>query len=241
MNSLNILIVEDETITAADIQETLEKAGHSIITIARNTQEAVAAVKKYLPDLAMIDISLERSSADGIDTARELLSHHRMPIIYLTAHSEAQTFQRARETMPAAYLLKPFRQHELAFQVELAYMNQHTKNLQTSETLLLPINKGYEKIHKDKVIYLLAEGAYVKVYMAGEEKPYLLAMNLGYLAQYFSTANFHRLSRSLLINLDHVSRLERSQLFMHNYTIPINIPEGNRGDLMKKLAVVRTR
>ncbi|MFD2936405.1 LytR/AlgR family response regulator transcription factor [Spirosoma flavum] len=170
---------------------------------------------------------------------------HWMPIIYLTAHSEPQVFQRAKDTSPAAYLLKPFRHNELAFQVELAYLNQynnrHPTNLLGSEKLYLPINKGHEKVAKQDVLYLLAEGAYVKVYMVGEEKPHLLAMNLGYLAQYFSTANFHRLSRSLLINLDHVSRLERSQLFMHKQPVPISIPEGNRVDLIKKLAVVRTR
>ncbi|CAN5355266.1 N/A [soil metagenome] len=241
MNSLNILIVEDENITAVDIQETLEKAGHQVTAIARNFQEAVAAVKHCPPDLAMIDIRLEGSSADGITTARELLNQHWMPIIYLTANSESQTFQRAKETSPAAYLLKPFRHHELAFQVELAYINQHNRNQLTSTTLFLPINKGHEKIEKDNVVYLLAEGAYVKVYMVGEDKPHLLAMNLGYLAQYFSTANFHRLSRSLLINLNHVSRLERNQLFLHKLPAPIIIPEGNRVDLMKKLAVVRTR
>lgn len=241
MHPLNILIVEDEIITAVDIQETLEKAGHRVTAIARNFQEAVAAVRQYPPDLAMIDIRLEGSSADGITTARELLNQHWMPIIYLTASSESQAFQRAKETLPAAYLLKPFRHHELAFQVELAYINQHNRNLLTSETLFLPINKGHEKIEKDNVLYLLAEGAYVNVYMVGEEKPHLLAMNLGYLAQYFSTANFHRLSRSLLINLNHVSRLERNQLFMHKLSAPITIPEGNRADLMNKLSVVRTR
>ncbi|MFD2936406.1 response regulator [Spirosoma flavum] len=68
-SSLAILIVEDVTITAFDIQETLEKAGHTVTAISRNFQEAVAAVKRQPPDLAIIDVRLEGSSADGITTA----------------------------------------------------------------------------------------------------------------------------------------------------------------------------
>ena len=245
MESLQILVVEDETLTAADIKETLQKAGHRVTATARNFQEAVAAVKKLPPDLALIDVKLEESSPDGIATAKELLSQHWMPIIYLTGHSEQQTFQRAKDTYPAAYLLKPFRHNELALQVELAYhhfrANGGGPNPAISDNLYLPINKGYEKIAKSDVLYLLADGSYAKVYVLNESGPRLFTMNLGYLAQYFDTPNFYRLSRSLVINLNHLERLERNQLFMKNHNTPISIPEGNRADLMRKLTVVRTR
>ncbi|GAB3698281.1 hypothetical protein GCM10027592_23210 [Spirosoma flavus] len=243
-SSLNILLVEDVFITAVDIQETLERAGHRVIAIAGNYQEALAAVEQQ-PDLAIIDIVLSGSSVDGITTARELLKIHWMPIIYLTAQSEPEVFQQAKDTLPAAFLLKPFRHNELAFQVELAYLN-HTKkqqetNVAESENLYLPAKKGYEKIRKSQVVYLMAEGSYVKVFMADEDKPRLFTMNLGYLAQYFPTTEFYRLSRSHLINLEYVVRLERTQLYMHNQPNSLPIPEGNRNEIMRRLAVVRTR
>lgn len=243
--SLAILLVEDMAITAIDIQETLERAGHTVTAIARNFQEAVVAVQHQTPDLAIVDIVLEGSSVDGITTARELLKLHWMPIIYLTAQSEPRVFEQAKDTLPAAFLLKPFRHNELAFQVELAYLNQ-TDNRQVSsvadsESLYLPVKKGYEKIAKSQVLYLMAEGAYVKVFVVGEDKPLLFTMNLGHLAQYFPMTAFHRLSRSLLINLEYVARVERTQLFMQDQPVPLPIPEGNRNDLMKKLAIVRTR
>ncbi|GAB3895301.1 hypothetical protein GCM10028803_11640 [Larkinella knui] len=246
MEPLTILIVEDEIITANDIRATVEKAGHRVTAIARNFEQAVAAVRRQPPDLALIDIHLKKSTADGIATAKELLLIHWMPIIYLTANSEISTFQRAKDTAPAAYLLKPFHPNELVFQIELTYHNrsqerQQSANPAASETLFLPINKGYEKVDKSNVVYLLAEGAYVKIFLINEEKPHLLTMNLGYLAQYFPNPNFYRLSRSLLINLNHLERLERNQLFMRNQPASIPIPESNRGDLMKQLAVIRTR
>ncbi|GAB3490584.1 hypothetical protein GCM10027341_02480 [Spirosoma knui] len=244
MNSLNILLVEDQSITAADIEETLEKAGHRITAIASNRHEVLAAVQAETPDLAIIDIHLEGSTADGIAIAQELLKLNGMPIIYLTANSKSPTFQRAKKTRPAAYLLKPFRQEELAFQVELAYLNQREERYvltpDQSESLYVPLNKGYERIDKKDVLYLQASGAYVKIFMAAEAQPHLLTMHLGHLAQYFSGADFFRLSRSLLINLSYVSRLESNQLYLLGNQVCLPISEGSRPDLLKRLAVVRT-
>lgn len=245
MNALKILIIEDETITAMDLRETLEEAGHTVTAIARTFEQAMRAVTSNPPDLALIDIHLSESTADGIATARELLARHRMPIIYLTANSETQTFQLAKETRPTAYLLKPFRPDELKLQVELAYHYFQSMpgatGLSASGKLYLPIGKGYEKIDPDQVLYLKADGAYVKVFLINKETAYHISTNLGHLAQYFLTPNFYRLSRSLLINLHHIERLEQNSLFMINDRTPIPIPAASRKELLGKLTVVRTK
>ncbi|MBA4850625.1 LytTR family DNA-binding domain-containing protein [Emticicia sp. BO119] len=245
MSVLKVLIIEDEVMTGIDIKETLEKAGHTITAIARNSDEAIGSLKKELPDIAIIDIMLRTSAHDGIQTATDLIKMHPMPIIYLTANSEMQTFQRAKDTSPAAYLLKPFRHNELALQVELAYHNYKANlpantNPIVAEAIFLPFDKGLKKLIKQEVLYLKADGSYVKVYLKEEMNPYLFSMNLGHLAQYFSTPNFYRLSRSLLINLNCIERIERDHLYMKNQENPIQIPEGNKADLIKKLAVIRT-
>lgn len=245
MNSLNILIIEDLAITALDIQETLEEAGHVVVAIARNFDEALATVKTQNIDLAIVDINLQDSNADGIATAQAIVRIQPMPIIYLTANTEGATFQRAKLTLPAAYLLKPFRHAELAMQVELAYYhyqaNAKTMNdPATSEAIFLPYDKGLKKINKQDVSFMKAEGAYVKVYLVNSNDPLLFSMNLGYLAQFFTSANFYRLSRSLCINLDYLERLEKDVLYLHQQKIPIKISEELRAELIKKLTVIRT-
>lgn len=245
MTTLKILIVEDEVMTAVDIKETLEKAGHLTTAIARTGEEALTSFKKHLPDLAIIDIMLKRSAYDGIQIAAELTKTHPIPIIYLTANSENQTFQRAKGTSPAAYLLKPFRHNELALQVELAYHNYAANNSSSPDpisaaTIFLPFDKGLKKLIKQDVLYLKADGSYVKVYLINEANPYLFSMNLGHLAQYFSSPDFFRLSRSLLINLSYIERIERDHIYLRSHESPIQIPEGNKTELMKKLAVIRT-
>ena len=246
MDSLKILVVEDETITALDISETLVEAGHTVTAIARTFGQAMEAIKHNPPDLALIDIHLEGTSADGITTAKALLAQHELPIIYLTANSEYQTFQAAKETLPFAYLLKPFRQDELKLQVELAYHYFRTKQTQTIEStapdkLYLPTGKGYEKIDPQQVLYLKADGAYVKIFVLTRESPYHISANLGHLSQYFFTPNFYRLSRSLLVNLDHIERLEQTNLYMVNHKLPIGIPAASRKELLGKLTIIRTK
>jgi DNA-binding LytR/AlgR family response regulator len=245
MKSLLILIVEDETITAMDLRETLEEAGHTVTAIARNIDQAINAVKTYPPDLALIDIHLEGSRADGIATARKLLAIQQMPIMYLTANSEPATFQLAKETLPVAYLLKPFRHDELKLQVELAYHYfqaslTSTTDIPVSAYLYLPVNKGHEKIDPNDVLYVEADGAYVKIFLTSR-KNYHISMNLSHLAQYLSTSNFYRVSRSLLINLDHLNRLERDHLLLTTHKIPIPISSVNRKELLKRINVVKTK
>ncbi|RIV19930.1 DNA-binding response regulator [Fibrisoma montanum] len=244
MDRLKILVVEDNTITALDLQEMLEEAGHTVTAVARTFNEALKAVKTQPPDLALVDITLEDSAENGIETAREMLLMHRMPIIYLTADSDHDTFQAAKETMPAAYLLKPFRADELKLQIELAYhffqVNQSADN-PSADHLFLPIDKGYEKIALKDVLYLKADGAYVKIFLVSREQPYHISMNLRHLAQYFPPANFFRLSRSLLINLNYLERLERNYLYIIGHKTPIPIPATSRKELMKRLTVVRTK
>ena len=245
MDSLKILIIEDLAVTAEDIKETLEEAGHEIVAIARNFNAALAAIKTKTVDLAIVDIQLDDSTADGIATAQALVEIQPIPIIYLTASTESKTFQRAKQTLPAAYLLKPFRHNELAMQVELAYYHYQVNpkpvnDPATSEAVFMPFDKGLKKINKHEVLYLKAEGAYVKVFLLNTQDPLLFSMNLGYLVQFFTTPNFYRLSRSLCINLDHLERLEKDMLYLHHQKAPIQISEEIRAELVKKLAVIRT-
>lgn len=245
MEALKILIVEDNTITAMDLRETLEAAGHSVTAVARTFQSALKAVRTSSPDLALIDIELEGSTADGIETAKELLAHHSMPIIYLTANSEPKTFQSAKETLPAAYLLKPFRPDELLLTIELAYhyfqsMLASPNGGPVSGQLFLPIGKGHEMINLNDVLYIEADGAYVKVVL-NDKQTHTVSTNLGQIALYFRTPNFFRLSRFHLVNLNYIKRLKDNGLVLSDNQTVLTIPAASRKELMKRLTVVRTK
>ena len=232
MKNLKILIVEDDLTMAESIQETLELAGHEIIGQARNSREALKVVKHQVPDLALVDITLEGTADTGIMIAKQMIAISPMPVIYLTAHDEPSIVAQAQETRPAAYLLKPFRHKELAIQIELAYYNykaQHTTpvNPHTSLSLFLPVDQGKGYIN-------------VEVHTVRNAKPLIFSMNLGYLAQFFMIQGFHRLSRSLVVNLEYIERIEKGQLFMTNRDAAVPFPEIQHKDLLQRLAIVRT-
>jgi DNA-binding LytR/AlgR family response regulator len=247
MKSLKILIIEDELVTALDIRETLEKVGHTVTDIARNLSAALISARTSPPDLLLVDVHLEHSPEDGIAIAQRLLDQQVKPIIYLTGHSEQATILRAQKTGPAAYLLKPFRHKELAIQIELAYYNYQTTQSTSidpllSETLYLPVDqgKGYVKITKNEVLYMQADRAYVEVYLLNEEQKRVFSMNLGYIAQFFTAPNFYSLSRSLLVNLDFVERIEKNQFYVQGRKMPIPFPENNHKLFLQRFAVVKT-
>jgi DNA-binding LytR/AlgR family response regulator len=244
MDPLKILIVEDELIAAIDLKETLEAAGHKITAIARTFDEALKAVMDKLPDIAIIDILLSSSKADGIHTAKELQSKYDFPIIYLTGDQEKETFSRAKETLPSAYILKPFKQKELPYQVELAYyyykLNQKSQNdPKLSEYIFLPSAKELKKIAKKDVVYLKAGGSYVHVFVCNEDKPFTFSMNMGYLSQFFPN-NFYLLSRSYFVNLDYIESVDNQFLKLMGVSEKIPIPDAKRSELLRKLPIVRT-
>src|SRR6218665_1407189 len=147
-NLLRILIVEDNPLTALTIEEVLTKFGYFICGKAVDFGSAVTIMKNESPDLIIIDIDLDGQQPDGIMTAHELLRIKPIPIIYLTGVTEFETFQRAKKTNPVAYLYKPFRDDELAIQIELALSNFYQGNITdiVSTTKCIYIAEGQNKL-----------------------------------------------------------------------------------------------
>lgn len=114
-----ILVVEDESIVAFNLQQRLTHLGYDVPSIAVSGQECMEQVATTQPDLVLMDIHIQ-GDMDGIDVASRLQREHTVPVIYLTAYSEDSTLERARETQPYGYLLKPFSERELHASIQMA-------------------------------------------------------------------------------------------------------------------------
>jgi two-component system, response regulator PdtaR len=112
------LIAEDETIIRLDLKGMLERAGFDVVGEARNGLEAVELATSRTPDLAVMDVKMPE--LDGIDAARQILEHRQIPIVMLTAFSEAALVGRAIDAGVFAYLVKPFRESDLIPAIETA-------------------------------------------------------------------------------------------------------------------------
>lgn len=116
---IKILIIEDEKIVALDLKRRLTKLGYHVTGMAANGQKALTLVNQDLPNIVLMDIHIQ-GSMDGIELAGILQRTHSIPIIYLTAYSEAQTVTRAKATKPYGYLLKPFSDRELNIIIQVS-------------------------------------------------------------------------------------------------------------------------
>ena len=118
MESLRILIADDESIRLLSLRAQLAALGHIVVAEASNGEEAVVLAASTQPDLAIIDIRMP--VADGIEAAQRITEARPIPIILLTAYSEAQLVERAAQANIAAYLMKPVSEEDLLPAITLA-------------------------------------------------------------------------------------------------------------------------
>ena len=114
-----ILVVEDEAIVSADIQDRLISLGYAVAGTAQSADEAVQKAADLQPDLVLMDIMLDGDSR-GTDAAHRIRAELHLPVIYLTANSNDTTFLRARDTEPFGFILKPFDEATLRVNIEIA-------------------------------------------------------------------------------------------------------------------------
>lgn len=107
-----IMIVEDERIVALHLSQQLKKLGYVVTSIAASGDTAIAQARDFRPDIILMDIHIE-GDKDGIETALRIKDELHTPVIYLTANSEAATLERAKQTEPFGYIVKPFGEREL--------------------------------------------------------------------------------------------------------------------------------
>jgi PAS domain S-box-containing protein len=129
----SILIVEDERIVAEDLKETLKNFGYHVVAIAVSGEIAIERVNELRPDLILMDIHLA-GKMNGIEAAEEILKHHNIPLIFLTAFADKELVSRAKLAGPYGYILKPYDEQELRISIEIAiYKHKLEKTLKESE------------------------------------------------------------------------------------------------------------
>ncbi len=119
MTDTTILIVEDEVIVAADLDHKLDRLGYTVCGRTAYGEDAVALVRELGPDLVLMDIRLA-GEMDGVEAAERIRRECDVPVIYLTAHADRATLDRAKRTEPFGYILKPFDERELESHIEMA-------------------------------------------------------------------------------------------------------------------------
>ena len=116
--AVRVVIAEDEAIIRLDLKEILEEEGYEVVGETGRGDEAVELVRQHDPDLAILDIRMP--GMDGLSAAREIAGNRRSAVLILTAYSQRNLIEEARDAGALAYLIKPFQRSELIPAIEVA-------------------------------------------------------------------------------------------------------------------------
>ncbi len=134
MTTPKVLVVEDESITAMDIAETLADLNYEVVDVVDTGELAIAAAHQYQPDIILMDIVLQ-GDMTGTQAAATIQKDLQIPIIYLTAYTDAKTLEQARSTEPFGYILKPIKSTDLHSTLMMALARHHANKRQIQEAI----------------------------------------------------------------------------------------------------------
>ena len=133
LSAARIILAEDERIISDDIKYILEAQGYRLSAVVSSSEELIRKVEELNPDLILMDIVL-KGSLDGIEAALKIKEKHDIPIVYITAHSDEKTVQRAKLSQPYGYIIKPIDKKDLYSTIEtVLYRHGLEKSLKESE------------------------------------------------------------------------------------------------------------
>lgn len=142
MLEIKVLIVEDDPLIAIDIEQILNNLNFRVSGTAYNPEDALLSLKNNTPDIVLLDVNLD-SDKDGIHIAEIINEKYQLPFIYLTAHADKTTLERAKKTKPAGYIIKPFDERDLLAGIEIGLYNySQLKLAQRPQLQLQNVNKN---------------------------------------------------------------------------------------------------
>lgn len=151
----DILIVEDESLVAMEIAGYVNKLGYKACETVSSAKAALDVIKKQNVDLVLMDVYI-KGDVDGISCAREIKKIKNIPVIYISAFSDDHTLERAIETNPSTYLVKPFSRDDLKIAIKIALKHSEIED-QTTHMLVGDIVFDEEfsyDTHSDELLFL---------------------------------------------------------------------------------------
>jgi DNA-binding LytR/AlgR family response regulator len=242
---INVLIVEDESIVALDLANGLERDGYNIAGIADNAEEAQQLFNDNDVDIVLMDVNII-GEKDGIDTAMEILRQKAVPIIYLTAFTDAATIDRIKQTHPAAFLSKPYSLTNVRIAIDLAVNNFAISREQQTPGKIIPLDKEsnrntgsperemilrmndyifvksnyvFVKLKLCELLYVEADNNYISIITA--EKKFLLRLSLNQLLDKINYKALVRIHRSYAVNINTIQSFNEQEVEINQQHLPI--------------------
>jgi len=230
MAKLTILIVEDEALYADQLELQVEEMGYESVGIADNALDALSLFHTSLPDLILMDIHLA-GEIDGIQLAQKIQALRSTPIIFITSLTDNETFERAIQSLPIAYLEKPLAKRTLQRTIELVVSRLSVEKEKTNDgweqdllvkdRFFIKVRNRLEKVEVQTIEYIEVENRYCSLFT--EVKKYVIRMALQDLANRLPANLFIQTHRSFMVNMEKVSSLDLTEsiLYVGEKSLPL--------------------
>lgn len=237
MSAIRILAIEDDAIAAASLRVTLDELDYVLIEVVDDVAEFKRLVKATIPDILLIDIDLG-AQIDGIELASELTDHYNVPFIFVTSFRDKETIIRATETLPAAYITKPYEVAALQAAVELAIRKKQSNPQKTSEStqheaFFIKEEGTLKKVHPQQILYIEANNKTCILRLENTEK--VMSVQLRELMAQLPEGQFSQVHRSFIINLERVEEIDPNYHFVMVEAHKVPVGRSYKESLMRQL------
>jgi DNA-binding LytR/AlgR family response regulator len=225
----NILIVENELITAYGIKTILEKQGYQVF-IEMTGEAALRVITSQQVDLILMDIHID-GDMNGIAASKIIKTRYNIPIIFITQDDSNEVFQDAIQTVPIQYINKPFTDRDLcqAIIVALAYTHHQGLNNQAQEREEVFIYNNaneYQKVHLYDILYVQASGAYTNIHVlqSDSEKSRIIKLtkSSNHVVEELKHRDIIQVHRSYFVNLGRIDRYHAHEVYVGKIVIPVS-------------------
>ncbi len=250
MGKVSVLIVEDESIVAKDIQFSLKKLGYNVLGIEKTGEDAIKSATLKKPDIIIMDIML-KGEITGIEASEKIREENNIPIIFLTAYADESTLARAKITEPYAYIIKPYKEIDLHTSIEMA-LYKHSKELEVlkerdmlysivenkdnSDFIFVKSKSRLVKLKTKDIFFIEALKDYVVINT--NTTRYTIHSTMKDIERKMPSESFVRVHRSYIVNLHKIFEIESPNLILEQNNKIIPIGGSYREDLLSRINLI---
>lgn len=250
MQGINILVVEDESIVAKDIQQSLKKLGYNVVGVCPTAELAIEKANELRPELVLMDIML-KGELSGIDAAMEIRNKMDIPVIFLTAYADSGTLNKAKETEPFGYIIKPFKEIDLHTSIEMAlykhkkesevrkerdFLYSIVENKESSGIIFIKSNSKLVKLNTTDIFFVEALKDYVTINTKGAR--YTIHSTMKDIQAKLPQSEFIRVHRSFIVRIDKIASIDFPNLVLEEDKKVIPIGGSYKDELYQKLNLI---
>ena len=247
MSKAKVYIVEDEILLSKDLENILKNNGYNVVGVSQSGEEFLEKVVEERPNIVLMDIML-KGKITGIEAAKKLREMLDIPVIFLTAHGDENTVEKAKESFPYGYIIKPFREKELITTIEVV-LNKYQADQEIKKERDLLYNLVSNKNETDCIFvradYRLNKISFKDIYFVEAMKDYVTIHTSDNMYTVHSTMKemqkilpekeFVRVHRSYIVRIDKIYSIKYPDIVIENKMKVIPIGGLYRKELYRKL------